>query len=160
MLNSRLVHRRLIVLITLVQASIGVSTLLQRPAHGRENVDVREAEESAKFPGRIFLTIRQGRVGQNTSIAINPNDQAWTKLSDTAGPIRVSPDGKKVLATMRDPQTGKVQLMLNALDGEERPSRLFTFSGFVGTSAFWSADGKSAIVSQPTEPGSLNAFET
>lgn len=160
MFKRRVMRLRLFVLLALAQASLVFSMSMQRPARGQENVEGQGGKETVKFPGRIFLTIQQAAIRQSTSIAINPNDQTWMKLPDTPTPMRISLDGKKMLGIVREPQTGKSRLMVNDLAGETSPSRLFTFSGFVGTSAFWSADGKSVIVSHPTDPGSLNAFQT
>lgn len=159
---STLNYQRLLALSTIVVISAFLMGSFPRPVVCQNVAETTKPKSTAKLPGRIFVNINErGRARQSTSIVINPNDQTWVKLPDNANIVgRVAPDGRRMLTIIPSAQGGKPWLEVIDLDGEKPPARVVEVSGLLGASAFWSPDGKSAIVSYPTSPGILKSFET
>jgi Tol biopolymer transport system component len=153
-------RRTILALGALGAGSWMIPSWLSNTAAGQEKTGDEKSNE--KLAGRIFVTVNERDVARrNTSIAINPNDQTWVKLpEDVSDSSRVSLDGRRIFAYVRVDQGGKLGLAVIDLDGETPPKRIFEFSGTIGNSAFWSPDGKSAVITQWASPGVRKHSET
>jgi beta-lactamase regulating signal transducer with metallopeptidase domain len=129
-------------MVTLSLGALVLPAFLGSPTIARQKENSPAPHRGAtQQPGRIFVSVhlREGKVGKNQIIAVDPQDGRWVKMTAPGLRPRVSSDGRKLAFERGD------AIWVCSTDGSDDAQPLSNAKGYP---VVWSPDGKQLLSSR------------